>query len=272
MRSAGAAGAAVLVLALGGAAVPSAPRPPARSTAPAVLGADISYPQCSAPPPAGAAFGVVGLNHGISTTTNPCLQSQLGWAAGTTGGTAQAKVQLYVNTADPAAPAPARLPAGWPTSGATPYGTCTGQATPACAWQFGWGLAGDDVAERFAPAARAAGLPSAASDYTWWLDVEVANTWQADTTQNRAVLEGMTASFAAQGARVGIYSTAKQWGRIVGSTPSTSPLAALPEWLPGATTAIAAESLCMRRPFTGHGRIVLTQYLSTVDGDYSCGG
>ncbi|WP_156144110.1 glycoside hydrolase family 25 domain-containing protein [Sinomonas humi] len=259
------------MLALGGAAVPSVPLPPTRPTAPAVLGADVSYPQCGAPsPPAGVAFGVVGLNHGISTTTNPCLGAELAWAAGTTGETAQPKVQLYVNTADPAAPAPAKLPAGWPTSGTTPYGACAGQANPACAWQFGWVLTDEDVAQRLAPAAQAAGLPAAASDYVWWLDVEAANTWQADTTQNRAVLEGMAASLAAHGARVGIYSTAKQWGRIVGGTPSTSPLAALPEWLPGATTAIGAESLCARPPLTPRGRIVLTQYLSAVDGDYSC--
>jgi hypothetical protein len=214
----------------------------------------------------------VGVNHGTSATTNPCLAAELAWADGTTGSTAQPKLQLYVNTSNPGAPAPAPMPPGWPTSGSTPYGQCSGQPTAACAWQFGWDRAADDVQRRLAPAARAAGLPTAASSYTWWLDVEVANTWQADTTANRAVLEGMAASFAAQGARVGLYSTAKQWGRIVGAAPTTSPLAALPDWLPGAPTAAGAKALGSRPPLTVHGRVVLTQYLAMVDGDYSCVG
>ncbi|WP_422934842.1 hypothetical protein [Sinomonas sp. P47F7] len=272
LRYAGATLAALLVFGLGGAAVPSAPTPRARPSPPSILGADISYPQCRALPPSDAAFGVVGVNRGTSTTTNPCLASELAWANGTQGGTTQPRLQLYVNTSNPGAPAPAPAPAGWPKSGSTPHGQCSGQAGAACAWQFGWERAADDVAQRLAPAARAAGLPAGADNYTWWLDVETANTWQEDTTANRAVLEGMTASFAAQGARVGLYSTARQWGRIVGIVPSTSPLSALPDWLAGTTTADGAKALCAQPPLTSHGRVALTQYVAAVDGDYPCAG
>ncbi|WP_234865493.1 glycoside hydrolase family 25 domain-containing protein [Sinomonas albida] len=272
LRCAGAALGALLVLALGGAAVPSLPTPLAHTSEPPALGADISYPQCRALPPSNVAFGVVGVNHGTSTTTNPCLAAELAWANGTAGGTAQPKLQLYINTSNPGEPGPAPAPAGWPKSGSTPYGTCSGQSTSACAWQFGWDRAAEDVAERLAPAARSAGLPTGANSYTWWLDVETANTWQPDTTANRAVLEGMTASLAAQGARIGLYSTARQWGRIVGSAPSTSPLAALPEWLAGATTADGAKELCSQAPLTSRGRVELAQYMAAVDGDYPCPG
>src|SRR4051812_49704002 len=44
---------------------------------------------------------------------------------------------------------------------------------------------------------RSAGVDTDPTHYTWWLDVEDANTWQSGSTaaqgRNRATLEGMTA-------------------------------------------------------------------------------
>src|SRR5688572_3870318 len=65
------------------------------------LGIDISWPQCGKSVPTDQAFGIVGVNGGLATTTNPCLKDQLIWASKSVGGTVQEKVQLYVNTANP---------------------------------------------------------------------------------------------------------------------------------------------------------------------------
>src|SRR3954452_12155896 len=75
---------------------------PGPAPAPTPTGNDISWPQCGKALPKGQAFGIVGVNGGKATTTNPCLTSQLNWAAGSTGqATDQPKVQVYVNTANP---------------------------------------------------------------------------------------------------------------------------------------------------------------------------
>ena len=67
----------------------------------AVLGNDISYPQCSKVWPSAQAFGIVGINGGLANTTNNCLVNQLSWSLRSTGITNQVKSQLYVNTANP---------------------------------------------------------------------------------------------------------------------------------------------------------------------------
>ncbi len=138
------------------------------------------------------------MNGGLANNTNPCLSSQLSWAAGSSGGTSQAPVQLYVNTANPGKqasvwPASNTLPNGGPTV-ANPYGACAGGYDRACSYVYGYTRAYDD--------ARSRGVDSPAS-YRWWLDVETEGTWQADSTQNRADLEGMVAAFRAVGAQVG---------------------------------------------------------------------
>jgi hypothetical protein len=56
-------------------------------------GYDVSYPQCRAPLPGTAAFGIVGVNGGAPLTTNKCFAAQIAWAKGLP---ARA---VYVNTA-----------------------------------------------------------------------------------------------------------------------------------------------------------------------------
>ena len=53
--------------------------------------------------------------------------------------------------------------------------------------------------------------------------METENTWQADKAANVAVLEGMTAYFKRIGARVGLYSTGYQWGKIAGTVKFDQP-------------------------------------------------
>ncbi len=269
--------------------VPAAPAPPAVAIPPeptAVLptptpvpvGYDVSWPQCGSTLPIGAAFAIVGVNGGLASTTNPCLAEQLAWASGASGQSAQPPVALYVNTANP----PAALASWWPTSDtypldsltpvSNPYGACTGGDSPACSYIYGYAKAYDNVYSR--------GVPIPAG-YFWWLDVETENSWGADTTANRAVLEGMTYYYldVLHAAGVGIYSTAYQWTQIVGglgpvvsgtASPRPSNLNGLPSWLAGASTLEGAQAACALPALTG-GRVTVTQYVRDgLDHNYAC--
>ena len=242
------------------------------------LGNDISYPQCGKLYPKNPQFGVVGINGGIATTTNPCLSSELSWANNSLGGVSQAKIQVYVNTADPGGlntaswPSNNTDPSGYVTT--NPYGTCDGSNSLACSWQYGWNRIVDDVQSRLVPAAQAAKLSTSPSSYPWWLDVETANTWESGSTlalqENAADLEGMVASLQFKGATVGLYSTSSQWNQIVGSLSSTSSLNGLNSWLPGATSSSGAKANCSLPSLTSGGKVTITQYTTTYDYDYSC--
>jgi hypothetical protein len=235
-----------------------------------VVGADASYPQCAAAGsstagalPTGQAFAVVGVNEGLPRTTNPCLAAQLRWAGSSAGGAAQPKVQLFVNTANPGG----LNTASWPRSGSSArYGTCTGSNSAACAYLYGQARAREDAATP------GLGTPSS---YVWWLDVEVANTWDTSTggtARNVAVLEGMVDHFRAlEVAGVGLYATATHWKAIAGAgVPRTSPLYALPSWLPGASDLGGARRNCGAAALTAGGTVRMTQYTDTFDRDHSC--
>ena len=265
-------------------------------------GFDVSYPQCGTSLPTPAAFGIVGVNGGLANDLNPCLgpsssdpsytQSELYWAlTASVGGTSQPKASLYVNTADPGNLYNGKPIADWPTSGTTPYGSCTtttvtargrthtlGENSDACAWQYGHDRAAQDVSWLTSAADAINGQESTtvvsgeAKSYPWWLDVETANSWQADTTMNVADLQGMIAAFQAAGATtVGAYSTSAQWNSITGgtSTAAAGSLYGIPDWIPGAGSLAAAESNCGLQSFTG-GSVTVTQWTGTVDNDYAC--
>ncbi len=245
------------------------------------LGIDISWPQCGKRLPTDQAFGIVGVNGGLANTTNPCLKDQLIWASKSVGGTVQEKIQLYVNTANPGG----LNTVSWPKDNIdrsgniapNPHGICDGSDSLACAWQYGWNRAVEDVVDRFQPAAVPAGINSSPSAYVWWLDVETENTWKTpDTTfntqSNVAVLEGMTEHFKSIGGRVGLYSTAYQWGQIVGtSVGSTSNLNGLNTWRAGSLNLNSAKEACTTAPLTVNGKVALTQFVSKgLDYNYSC--
>ena len=162
-------------------AMPWAARPAQAAPVDGLLvGGDVSYPQCGRTLATGQAFAMVGVNGGTAATTNPCLATQLEWAEQSTGATPHDDVQLYVNTGNPAG---GDL---WPQSGSNRYGDCDGSNSRACAYQYGWDRAHDDATIR--------GI-SNPEQYMWWLDVEIANTWDytdGGGVRNAAVLEGMT--------------------------------------------------------------------------------
>ncbi|GAC1386497.1 MAG: hypothetical protein NVS1B7_4620 [Candidatus Saccharimonadales bacterium] len=226
----------------------------------ALFGYDISYPQCGTILPAAEAFAVVGVNNGLANTTNPCLLEQLTWASGSTGITAQPKVQLYVNTANPGG---LNTPS-WPSSGATPYGVCDHSNSAACAYQYGWNRAQEDATVR--------GVSSPAS-YKWWLDIELSNTWDTTLdgqTRNLADIEGMVAYFRSIAAGVGMYSTSYQFGQIVGVVPISSIINSLDSWIPGAASQSEAQTNCGLAPLTTGGKVILTQWTDYLDRNNSC--
>jgi hypothetical protein len=245
---------------------------------PATVGYDVSHPQCDEDLPGAHAFGVVGVNGGVATTANPCLAEQLRWAARAPGGVGedggQPRVQLYVNTANPGQQR--HRVSTWPVAWSTPYGPCDAGNTVACSWQYGWERARETVNEVFAPAAEAAGVDPDPAGYTWWLDVETANTWQSGSAaaqaRNRAALEGMAAYIVARGGQPGLYALPSQWRRIAGAVTPDSPLYRLDSWLAGAGSAAAADAACDRPPLVDGGRVVLVQYVrGGLDRDLACG-
>lgn len=246
------------------------------------LGIDVSWPQCGKRLPNDKAFAIVGVNGGLANTTNECLAEQLVWGSKSLGGTNQELLQLYVNTANPGG----LNTQSWPQSNVdsagnlapNPNGTCNGSDNVACAWQYGWNRAEEDVRIRFAPAvATTTGVDSNPANYIWWLDVETENTWKLggtsfDYESNTAVLEGMTKYFESIGARVGLYSTASQWGQIVGNAVSSdSNLIGLDNWRPGGASLSTSKQACSASPLTNGGRVVMTQFVSkNLDYNYSC--
>jgi hypothetical protein len=248
--------------------------PGTASAAPTTVGYDVSHPQCDASLPRDRAFAVVGVNGGLATRANPCLGDQLAWAWESSGAVpAQPRAQLYLNTANPGQVL-AQVTT-WPVRGATPYGSCDGTNSSACSWQYGRERAQNSVVSFFTPAARAAWVDSQPARYTWWLDVETTNTWQAGSPEalarNRATLEGMTAYLLSREARVGVYSTGQQWAQIVGTVPAGSNLAGRDSWLAGATTLTGAEAACRTAPLAPGGRVLLSQYVRDgLDHNRSC--
>jgi hypothetical protein len=226
-----------------------------------LTGMDVSHPQCDTALPIGQAFAVVGVNGGTATTTNPCLAAQLDWAAGSTGGTVHDDIQLYVNTGNPGGGTEY-----WPQSGSNRYGDCDGSNSPPCAYQYGWERARDDATIR--------GVANP-EQYMWWLDVEIANTWdytEDGQARNAAVLEGMTEYFTSIGVRgVGIYSTQYQWGHIVGDGVSAeSSLNGLSNWRPAGSDRRAAKRTCGVEPLTPGGVVEMTQYTKDFDYNHTC--
>lgn len=241
------------------------------------VGIDISWPQCGKTLPEGPAFAIVGVNGGLASNDNQCFADQLAWAKKfTTGGTAQPKVALYVNTANPG-----HEGSWWPASNTyngvvvpQPYGPCDsggaveGPVNLACSYVYGYVRAYQDAVER---------VRTDPGSYFWWLDVETGNSWQTGETNsaalNRATLEGMVDYFKSTTVGVGIYSTSSQWGTIAGTVPSTSSLAGLPSWLAGAKTLRGAKSNCSLPGLTPRSTVTVTQYVSAgLDYDYSCEG
>ncbi len=259
------------------------PSRPGGSGTTELIGYDVSYPQCGRTLPTNHAFAVIGVNGGTAAVGNDCLAQQFLWAKKASGLANQPPVQVYVNTANPGELI--NEISTWPTnntdaSNYTPtntYGnTCTGANDLSCSWMYGWNRAYAADNSYFKSAAQTAGISTLTKDYTWWLDVETMNTWQTGSTdalkRNVAALEGWTSYFKHHGGKVGLYSTAYQWGEITGNyISSTSNLRALPNWRPSGATLANAKKNCNVAPLTIGGFVSMTQYVkNNLDHNHSC--
>lgn len=233
------------------------------------VGYDVSYPQCNQPFPSGGAFAIVGVNAGLPFSANPCLgnsdgPSQLQWAG--------AGAQLYANTADPGP----LLSSHWPNGQTTPQQCNTpaapGADTVSCGYDYGWNAIQDSYQDAV-NAYIAIGLAPAGSTRTpnpnaWWLDVETANSWEANPANNAAALQGALDYLRSVGAAsIGFYAPAADWQTITGGTTQ---FAAYPSWLPGAASLADAQARCAGVGVTA-GPIALVQFpQGTLSADTTC--
>jgi hypothetical protein len=205
---------------LAGAAESAAGALPSLSVTPrpgAVVGADVSWPQCppglgiahketqGLPMPADdAAYVVIGLTNGPGFHANPCLADQVAWARTRSIPTAAYSV---ISRAEPDALAT--------------YGSPE--------------AVGRAQAEFNVDSMRAAGLRTPVV----WLDVEQVPfyEWGDDLATNAAVVRGAAEAYADAGYRVGVYSTPYIWSTIVGDLSL-----GLPEWRAAGQTS-RAEAL-----------------------------
>ena len=246
----------VAVLAvLGATAGPASARPVVEVRVDSLeLGHDVSYPQCGSPLPAPSEFGIVGVDGGRPFDVNPCLAEQIAWAR-TLG-----RPSYYVNTANPGP----RRSDHWPLGQRAPR-SCARDApdSTACAYDYGWNAARDSFA-RARAAALAVGAPPVTRS-SWWLDVELSNTWlaelrggtRASLANDVAVLQGIRDHLRRQGMRrVGVYSTAHQWRVITGGAS----LDRAPVWYAGVGARRSAVRHCAPAySFTG-GPVRLAQF------------
>lgn len=259
-----AVGAAVVALVAGLVATPTASAGPVGIAATsatgstAVVGGDVSWPQCPVgmgiparrslglPMPGDRArFVVIGLTNGPAFTPNPCLDSQVQWAR------------------DRRIPVSAYAVATWPTArqlsryGASgPYAGTTRRSR----------LRNVGYAEGRYNLRRLAAVGLAVPHV--WVDVEhySIRPWSGDRRDNRAVVRGVVRAYQDAGVATGFYSTALQWADIVGRVAW-----GLPEWhTAGPRSRSVALTRCADAPFQG-GPVVLAQWWTdTADHDLVC--
>lgn len=206
---------------------------------PGSYGYDISYPQCPSKVPTGTfGFGIIGVNNGRAMTENPCFPAQMAWAK---KGAADASV--YINSNSP--PSSFR------------HASCGAADRNCLAFEYG--------RQSAAYAMNYVGR-HATGVTRYWLDVEPANTWSADTQENASVLRGMIVALTEAGKSVGIYSTSYQFRLIAGNF---SP--GLDNWVPRPEAKREnAAAFCRSTPSFGGGRVVMIQLWYEFDENYAC--
>jgi hypothetical protein len=247
---------------------------PAAAASTPQIGLDVSYPQCGQPLRPIGPFAVVGVNKGRPFEANPCLAgaagtSELLWAG--------IGAELYANTADPGP----TLSSHWPNGQMEPKECNTagspGADTPTCAFDYGWNAAQDSYRNAVGAYIALGWAPGGATQTpvanVWWLDVETANSWEANTQNNVAELQGEYDYLRSVGAAsVGFYAPTNDWQTITGST---STFANAPAWVPGANSQPDAQARCSN-PGVNGGPALVVQFssagFSTAGGttDLSC--
>ena len=230
----GGLGAAVLLGAPAHAALAAGPYPTGSS------GFDISYPQCGSPQPRGS-FAIIGVTHGRAFSRNDCFAAEYQQAV---AAVTAAGVSFYMNLN-------AAIGTTASNGASGPAGTCRRSDKGCQAYNYGYNAAQD--AYSYASSSGQAGV--------WWLDIETANSWNAQDALNRTTIQGAADFLTGSGRRVGIYSTQAMWTSITGGWSNGWPI-----WYAGTASCEYARA----RAFTG-GEVWLVQAGSATDnGDIAC--
>ena len=226
-----------------------------------VFGADASWPQCpkgmgipekrteGRPMPTEAAeFVVLGLTNGPSFVANPCLKSQVQWAK---------ERHLMV-----AAYSIVSFPDRRTLTDLGDQGPFPGENRIGALRNVGYQAALYNIATM-----RHAGLQTPVV----WIDVEpvVHFDWSPDLQANAAVVEGIARGYQDGGYRIGFYSIASLWSRVVGDLRSGAP-----EWRPAGERGLdEALSRCGKDWSFQGGPAILGQWVEDGrDRDVTCPG
>ena len=208
------------------------------------------------------AFGIIGVDTGFPFMStmhpgNPCLADEYNHAP---------QPGLYVNTGYD----PSYTDTNHTTSTCTTASTSVaGNAEQKAAWAVGCSEANADYGYTSGN-----GITGAA---TWWLDVEMANSWCGqsgtactDLTLNQYTIQGLIDTFTHIGAvPVGIYSNRTTWAAIVGNLPVTGVTSV---WVASGTySAKQAAIYCSSNASFAGAAVSLVQFLgASFDRDYAC--
>jgi hypothetical protein len=226
-----------------------------------LFGADASWPQCpkgmgipekqteGRPMPTDAAeFVVLGLTNGPSFVANPCLASQVQWVKDR-----HLLAAAYSVVSFPDRHTLAELGDQGPFPGDTRLGALR---------NVGYQAALYNIATM-----RRAGLQSP----VLWIDVEpvVGFDWSTDLEANAAVVQGVARGYRDGGFRIGFYSLASLWSRVVGGLRFGAP-----EWRPAGTRGLAeARNRCGEDWSFQGGPAVLGQWIEDGrDRNIACPG
>jgi hypothetical protein len=208
-------------------------------------GYDISRWQCNQMPPPPYQIGIVEVDGGSSSYTNPCLAQEVAWAG--------ASLNLYTFLT-------------YTTSTTNEPGCLiNGNYDQACnaGYQAGMYAFND---------AQAAG---ANTSVAWWLDVESDPSWSGNTTENAYFVQGaMNALHLTEGiATVGIYASPGVWNNIVGPYQPDVPYW-MADYLPNPSGPASCSDYSSRWAPSKQlplGPLVVVQYNSAqFDEDYAC--
>jgi hypothetical protein len=207
-------------------------------------GYDVSYPQCNKSLPPDPLYAIVGINGGRPFKQNPCLKELYKWAS-----TGKLLPAVYMNLSFIS-------PTNFQYSLIGPK-ECSPIDQECQSYNFGYQAA--IYAHKYAKS-------NGVKTTTWWLDIEIMNTWSEDKNLNRNVIAGAIDYLRAQGLTVGVYSTKYQWNRITDGWQIE-----IPVWVAGAKDKGEAPDKCKPEySFTG-GPVTLIQYIQDeLDHNYLC--
>lgn len=231
------------------------------STDGAILGADISWPQCpkgmgipqkrtlGMPMPVPEAqFVIVGLTNGPGFTPNPCLADQVAWVEDH-----RLMIAAYSVSSYPDAATLAEYGDQGPFDGDSRLGRLRNVGYQQARYNVG-SMGG-------------AGMRTPVV----WIDVEPVPDfeWSADPVANAAVIEGVARGYTDAGYEIGVYSTPALWEAVVGDLAL-----GLPEWrAAGQTSRAEALARCGEEWSIQGGEAVFGQWVEDRrDHNVTCPG